>query len=246
MEWPNFDDSTRPSRHLTFRSYHDWDAPPSQLSTARYQVYSKHSSDSGTSFGSRSDCSMDRGNASYRGGRGGRSRSGFSGARGGRKNSSSSSSSNSQQHPVIRRSPTPQSSVTTPAHHDQGNARVDSPITPNKELSSYTSNGTPINETYNPSGSAHVPSPRARTEPSTPTRSNYMRNTPTHQHVIQQPAILNDTTWAHQQELRFKLLGIPKACWTKQVYRALSTYGTVVRIKMLPGSPDNDAWVVFR
>ncbi|KAH6233119.1 RNA-directed RNA polymerase [Parastagonospora nodorum] len=246
MEWPNFDDSTRPSRHLTFRSYHDWDALPSQLSTACSQVYSEHSSDSGTSFGSRKNGSMNRDNASYRGGRGGRSRSGFSGARGGRKNSSSSSSSNGQQHPVIRQSPAPQSSVTPPAHHGQGNAHVDSPITPNKQQSSYTVNGTSISETYTPSGSAHVPSPRPRTEPSTPTRSNYMRNTPTHQHVIQQPAILNDATWAHQQELRFRLLGIPKACWTKQVYQAVSSYGTVVRIKILPGSPDNDAWVVFR
>lgn len=187
---------------------------------------------------------MNRGNASYRGGRGGRARTSFSGGRGGRKNSSSSGSSNGQR-PVIRQSPA-RGRGTPPAHHSQGNTRVDAPVTPNKQQSSYTSNGSSISETYTPSGSAHVPSPRSRTEPSTPTRSNDTPNTPTHQHAILRPPVMNDAAWASQQECKIKLVGMPKTCWTKQVFKALSSYGTIVRIEMQQGTLDNNAWVVFQ
>lgn len=52
--------------------------------------------------------------------------------------------------------------------------------------------------------------------------------------------------WAYQQEQKVKILGMPKTCWTKQVYLALSPYGTVVRIEIQPGALENTAYATFQ
>lgn len=52
---------------------------------------------------------------------------------------------------------------------------------------------------------------------------------------------------AHCQESKFKLLGLPKTCWTREVYQAMSSYGNVFRIEMETSrSGSYNAYVVFR
>jgi RNA-dependent RNA polymerase len=52
--------------------------------------------------------------------------------------------------------------------------------------------------------------------------------------------------WAALQEYKIKILGMPKSYWTKAVHKAMSQYGTVVRIEMSKGSLDSSAWVTFQ
>jgi RNA-dependent RNA polymerase len=243
---PNFGNSTRSFNNYTPRKYRDWDAP-SQFISGRPQTHSERSSDSGTSLGSRSDRSMNHGSGGYRG-RGGRGRGGSSGARGGRKYSSSSGSSNSQhRRPVLRQSPALRGRVTSPVQRAQEATRLDSPVTPTKEQSSFTLSSNNISEIYTPSRSANILSPRSRASPSTPTRNNYGRNTPPYQHPVQKPITRNgNLNWAYQQECKIKLLGMPKTCWTKQVFKTISQYGAVMRIEMQQGSLVNNAWVTLQ
>jgi RNA-dependent RNA polymerase len=226
---PNFGNSARSFNNSTPRKYWDWDAP-SQTIPGYSQTHSERSSDSIISSGSRSDRSMNRGSGGYRG----------RGVRG-------TGSSNSQHsRPVLRQSPAPRGRATPPVQRAQEATRVVSPITPSKEQSSFTLSGNVISETYTPSGSANIPSPRSCALPSTPTRNNYGRNTPTCQHTMQRPITRNGKAGSYQQESKIKLLGMPKTCWTKQVFETISQYGTVVRIEMQQGYLDNNAWVTFR
>lgn len=53
---------------------------------------------------------------------------------------------------------------------------------------------------------------------------------------------------AHCQESKYRLLGLPKTYWTKEVYQAMSSYGSVFRIEMEMSRSDSsyNAYVVFR
>ncbi|KAF2691528.1 RdRP-domain-containing protein [Lentithecium fluviatile CBS 122367] len=50
--------------------------------------------------------------------------------------------------------------------------------------------------------------------------------------------------WANDQESKVRVTAIPKGYWTKDVYEALGTFGTIVRIEMDPGRAA--AWVTFQ
>jgi hypothetical protein len=52
--------------------------------------------------------------------------------------------------------------------------------------------------------------------------------------------------WAHHQEFKIKVLGLPRGCWTQTVYEVLSKHGKIVRIEMQLGSMDCNAWVTFQ
>jgi RNA-dependent RNA polymerase len=56
----------------------------------------------------------------------------------------------------------------------------------------------------------------------------------------------NNNNWAYHQELKIKIFGLPRGCWTQNVYEGLSKYGRVVRIEMQAGSMDCNAWVTFQ
>lgn len=56
----------------------------------------------------------------------------------------------------------------------------------------------------------------------------------------------NNNNWAYHQELKIKVLGLPRGCWTQSVYKDLSKYGRVVRIEMQAGSMGCNAWVTFQ
>jgi RNA-dependent RNA polymerase len=66
------------------------------------------------------------------------------------------------------------------------------------------------------------------------------------QRSVHRPALKSDG--APGQESKFKLLGIPKNYWTKEIYQAMSAYGNVFRIEMEVSSRDSssNAYVVFR
>jgi RNA-dependent RNA polymerase len=189
---------------------------------------------------------MNRGNGGYQ-------RGGFSGGRGGNRTYSSSSGSSNGQHsynrPVLRPASATRGRVTPPDQINRSAARANSPFTPSKEQSSFIMNGHSISEKYTPSRSRDTSSPGAYTSPSspTPTRGNYGGNTPGHQYTVQRPVTRHgDSNWAALQQDKVKIVGISKSCWTKQVYQAVSQYGTVVRIDVEQGSRDNNAYVSFQ
>ncbi|KAI4936303.1 hypothetical protein J4E85_001632 [Alternaria conjuncta] len=215
---------------------------------------SETSSNSEKSFGSRN---MYRGN--QRGGRGG-----YRGGRGGNRTySGSSGSSNGQYNPnrptlkpasASQSSQAPRTLMTT---MEQIPARVDSPVTPVKQLSSFDLNGNSINETYIARSSTTPTTPSARSPIISPPRQatraspQYGGNRPRYNSAGQrspQRSILRNQTqhWAHYQELKLRLSGLPKSCWTKEVYQVMASFGSVIRIEMVTGTRDYSAYVVFR
>jgi RNA-dependent RNA polymerase len=183
--------------------------------------------------------------------RGGRDKGGFPGGRGNSRSRSGSSGSssghNSQSRPTLRLSPVPNGRVTTSGSLIRGSGRVKSPITHNREQTSFTMNGHSIKETYAPSGTTMTPT-KPQNPLNTSTQRNHTANTPGCQRAMQRPTTgTGKNYWAYCQEYKIKILGIPKTCWTQQVDQAMSRYGNVVRIEILQGdSRDNDAWVVFQ
>jgi RNA-dependent RNA polymerase len=180
----------------------------------------------------------------------------YRGDRGGdRTYSDSSGSSNGQYNPnrpTLKPALGSQSTQTlhtrmgTPEQLINLPARVDSPVTPVKQLSSFNLNGHSINETY-------VARPQI-TSPSrhvTQASLQYGGNRPHYNSVDQRnshrPTLSGGAqNWAHLQEEKIRLSGIPKQYWTKDLYHAMSSFGTVFRIDMVPGTRDNTAYVVFR
>jgi RNA-dependent RNA polymerase len=147
--------------------------------------------------------------------------------------------------------------MATPEKLINPQARVDSPVTPVKQISALDLNGHSINETYITRPGA-IPNPPAANSPKTSSTRAVTRGSPQHggnhlrynsasQRNPQRP-ILKDGghNWAHRQEGKIRLSGIPKSYWTKEVYHAMSLYGSVFRIEMIPGTRDNTAYVVFR
>jgi RNA-dependent RNA polymerase len=255
----NFIDSTRRSYTSSLHSH-----PPKTTHISPITLSYHTNVNYGASPGGCNHHSMNRGNGAYQRGRG-RGRGGAVGSRDNRAYSSSSGSSSGQYghgRPVMNNTSAGRGRVTPPNHANVGPARVDSPMTPAREQSSYTLNGHSISETYTPSGSGSVAAttpPRSYNTPSSPTpargnysgntsaRGNYSGNTPGHQNAMLRPMTRNgQSNWAALQEYKIKILGLPKSYWTKAVYKALSQYGTVVRIEMVPGSQDNSAWVSFQ
>jgi RNA-dependent RNA polymerase len=208
------------------------------------ELNSETCSNNGTSFGCRN---MDRGFAGHqRGGHGG-----FRGGRGDRRNSNnsgSSSGSSGQTRPALVPRSVPQGRATPPAQINSLLSQSDLPNTQVKERSDFTLNGHQITEAYTPRLKFSTTPPRPCTSPpkTNMNTSSYGRNTPPRQLVPQRPVLRDGkSNWASQQELKIKLQGIPKAYWTKDVYVALSKYGTIVRIEM-EGGTRNGAWVVFQ
>jgi RNA-dependent RNA polymerase len=167
--------------------------------------------------------------------------------------SSSSSESNGQAfptRPVIKHPSNPTSRVGTPEQVNTGPARVDSslaPTTPSNERSSFLLNGHQVIEFYKPRLSMTASPPK----PSTPV-SPVIRNGSPRQRSDSQ-CMSNGTFrrnirghWALEQESKIRIVGIPKYCWTKDVYFAMSSFGTVTRIEMEGGSRDNNAWVIYQ
>jgi RNA-dependent RNA polymerase len=249
-ELVNFVDSTLAAVNLTSTSSLHSHHPYTIHITLSYHT----SASSGALFGGRNLNSMNRGNGGYHRGRG-RGRGGTVGSRDNRAYSSSSGSSSGQygyNRPVLNDVSASRGHVTPPNHANPGPARAGSPVTPVREQSSYTLNGHSINETYTPSGSGSIIAttpPRSHITPSspTPTRGNFNGNTPGGRGATLRPITRNgQSNWAVLQEYKIKILGLPKSYWTKAVYKAMSQYGTVVRIEMEPGSRDNNAWVTFQ
>jgi RNA-dependent RNA polymerase len=219
---------------------------------------SETSSNSETSFRSQN---MNRGYGNQRGNGGG-----YRGGRGGhRAYSNSSGSSNGQYNPdrpTLKPSSAPpraqqppqvpQARIATPERPLQAPARVDSPLTPAKEQSSFTLNGNTINETYVPKPSTIAASPRptpSPPRPSTQASPRYQNNRQHYSSGGQRPSprpITRDIApqWAYEQEGKVKLSNIPKGCWHKEVYQALSLYGNVTRVDM--ESNTHNAYVVFQ
>ena len=207
---------------------------------------SETSSNSEKSFGTRN---MYRGN--QRGGRGG-----YRANRGGdRTYSDSSGSSNgqyNQNRPTLKPALASQSTqalhtrMKTPEQLINSPARVDSPVTPAKQLSSFNLNGHSINETYVARSPITSP-PRHFTQASPQYGGNRPRYNSVDQRNSHRPTLSGRAqNWAHLQEEKIRLSGIPKQYWTKDVYHAMSSFGTVFRVDMVPGMRDNTAYVVFR
>ncbi|KAF9698680.1 hypothetical protein EKO04_002950 [Ascochyta lentis] len=180
-------------------------------------------------------------------------RSNDSGSSDGQAHSTSSGGSNRQSghtRPVIRPSSTPVSRVRTPEQSNAGPSQVGTPpgsVTPGSEQSSFTLNGHQIRETYKPRPSAksNPTQPSSPISPVVKDRTSVQRSG--NQYVLNRPLIRNTPShWALKQEFKVKLLGIPQQYWTKDVYLAMSKFGTVTKIDMQTGSRDYNAWVIFQ
>lgn len=234
---PGLVDSTSTLDHTLSQPYRNSCTPQTYG-----ELNSEPSSNSNTSFSNRN---MDRGIVGYqRGGRGG-----LRGGRGDRRNSNnsgSSSGSGGPNRPALVPRSGPQGRATSPAQLNTLLPQSGLPIASITERSDFTLNGHQITETYTPRRRTGTTPPRPYASPPKISMSSYGRNTPPRQPPPQRPVLRDGkTNWASQQELKIKLQGIPKVYWTKDVYLALSKYGTIVRIEM-DGGTRNGAWVVFQ
>lgn len=187
------------------------------------------------------------------GGYGGYSLQDDSGSSDGHAYSSSSGGSNRQAghyRPITESSSILLSRAKTPEQTNAGLNRVGSPMepkTPGRERSSFTLNGHQISETYKlrPNTTSSLPKPLS---PASPTfRNNNLRQRSYTQHESNKPPTRNGRKhWALEQEFKVKIVGIPKKYWTKDVYLALSKFGTVTRIEIQTGSRENNAWVILQ
>ena len=167
--------------------------------------------------------------------------------------SSSSGGSNRQAgptRPVIRPPLNPVSRVRAPEQPHTSPDRADSPTTPEtstSERSSFILNGQQINETYKPKPSAAA----SQSTPSYPESSTIDTERPrqrvtTHYALNRPPTYNTRGQWALGQQSKVRILGIPKQYWTKDVYLAMSKFGTVIKVDMEIASRDNNAWVIFQ
>ena len=213
------------------------------ISRSRSERSSANSSESGASFENRSV------NRQYGGLQLG-SRGGYRGNSGSNRTYSGSSGSSNGQYdlnrPVLTPFSTSQRRTTTFTMPDPVPNRTKLSITPAKQQS-FILNGHRINETYTISPNTSAKSPRQFTPPSPARANGWQHHSPSSEHTKPVPITRKDENeWAYQQELRIHLLGVPKTCWTKDVYQALSLYGTVVHIEMRKSSSDFTATVTFR
>lgn len=89
-------------------------------------------------------------------------------------------------------------------------------------------------------GGQHSPAP-TRSFSSPPVNTSGMRPSPT------RSIRSTGQHWVNQQELKIKISGLPAGSWTtKGVYDALSRYGDIHRIEVIPSKPNNGAWVLFQ
>ncbi|KAF2030357.1 RdRP-domain-containing protein [Setomelanomma holmii] len=256
---PDLGNSVSGFDNNTSRTYHGHYAPL-QRSGRQSQAHSEGSSDVSSTE------NMDSGYGGYQ--RGGRSRGrgargGFRGGRGdSRKYSGSSGSSNGSNRPVLRPTSAPRGRVTPPDHTSHGPSRVDSPVTPDREQTSFTMNGHTIKETYIPTGSAAANSPQPFTSPpTTPSRTAHSTCTPsasvpatTLRQLATTPTLAQRRPvagrgqghWAYEQEFKIRLSGLPTSYWTRDVFNIMSSYSNITRIDMQKGMRDNSAWVVFQ
>jgi RNA-dependent RNA polymerase len=250
---PNFGYSTSTSNTANLNSNLHRDTHPPFTDQYSSQAHTESSSSCGTSSGNHKGDSMNRGNRGFQ--RGSRARGDFRGGRGGNRtysgSSGSSSGQNNHNRPILRTSYIA-ASGTPPSDHLSrcpariDSARLDSPVTPIKEQSSFTMNGHTISETYTPSGNSISSSPRPYGSP-TSTQRNYGGNILGYRAATQRPTTRNgEMRWADNQEHTIRILGVPRTCWTKEVYEAMSRYGNVARIEIRAGAPERNALVTFQ
>lgn len=182
---------------------------------------------------------------------------GDSGSSDGLAYSSSSGGTNRQggpTRPIIKPSSNPVSRVRTPEQTNADSQRVDSPMameTPGSERSSFNLNGHHISETYKPRTSITTSRRKSLTSTPPPTssaiESNSPHQRPDNRYAANRPVTRNTRGhWALEQESKVRIFGIPKNYWTKDVYFAMSGFGTVTRIEMETTGRDYNAWVMFQ
>ena len=157
--------------------------------------------------------------------------------------------------PIIRPSSNPVSHVRTPEQHNAGRNRADSPMVleaPGIGRSASTLHGYQTSDTYKSRLSTTTNSPKQSSPiPSAATTTTNNNNNARQHHKAQyiSSRLLTSNAgshWALEQELKLKLVGIPKRHWTNDIYFAMSEFGTVMKIDIQIGSRDNIAWVIFQ
>ncbi|KAF2997398.1 hypothetical protein E8E13_005112 [Curvularia kusanoi] len=151
--------------------------------------------------------------------------------------------------PVIRHYPPSVNHAKMPQPHTiHGN---DGPYvqreSPSCERSTFTLNGQHINETHKPRLSS-VNRPANSLTPLPPANMIDCPPQTDTRYVSARPIIRYDQSrWASEQESKVKIIGLPRACWTNDIYHALSKFGTVVRIQMVDiDNWSNSAFVIFQ
>ncbi|KAH7402736.1 RNA dependent RNA polymerase-domain-containing protein [Pyrenochaeta sp. MPI-SDFR-AT-0127] len=175
----------------------------------------------------------------YRGDRGGQSS--FSDSSGG------SSGRNNQNRPTLKLLTASQDRITRPEPLNQAQTGVDAPVILTTQESTFAMNGHQINETYTKRSDTTTYQPHNFTKHPPTLGKGHHRRSFGGQRTLGRPLTRDEEkNWAYHQEEKMKLWNLPKNYWTKEIYEALSLYGTIVRIDMQPGSLDNNAFVTFQ
>jgi hypothetical protein len=156
-------------------------------------------------------------------------------------NSGSPASKNRSQ-PILRS--TPGQSYALPPKRHTGTSAV--PL--NHEHRNHSINGNNIKETFRPRSKAYASSQSSSKSPSPSKGSSRSRHGISGTQDTQAMPLVkrSNDSWALDQDSRLKLVNIPKEYWMKDVYFAVSRYGTVVKIEMIVGSRGNDAIVILQ
>ncbi|KAE8824620.1 hypothetical protein PTNB85_09384 [Pyrenophora teres f. teres] len=216
------------------------------------QQYSDRSDTSSNSEVYTRSHNMHRGN--HRGGRGG-SRGGGQNSRAYSNSSGSSNGQHNPNRPTFKRPSIP--STSQASQPLQAPRPVGLFAAPAQQQSYVDSNGHSINETYIERSSTSSDSPTKKLSVKGPSRlpnqasprhgHPHQRYSPGGQNNSPKPTLKDGSQhWFYNQEEKIKILDIPKAYWTKDIYESMSSFGAVFRIDIEIGAHTNNAYVVFR
>jgi RNA-dependent RNA polymerase len=152
--------------------------------------------------------------------------------------------------PVVKPSASPVNRVKTSEQSHQTYGCADTPVSPgrpNREYFSFTLNGQQINETWKSRPSALTGSPKLSTSISPDKMADRPLLCADSQHASDGHTPRNyHGHWASQQELKVRVLRLPRRWSTQDVYHAMSRFGTVVRIELEDNSRGKNASVSFQ
>jgi hypothetical protein len=155
---------------------------------------------------------------------------------------SGSPASRNRSQPILR-STTGQSYALPPKRRTGTSA-----VSLDHEHRNHSINGNNIKETFRPRSKAYASSQSSSKSPSPSKGSSRSRHGISGTQDTQAMPLVkrSNDSWALDQDARLRLVNIPKEYWMKDVYFAVSRYGTVVKIEMIVGSRGNDAIVILQ
>lgn len=182
-------------------------------------------------------------------GRGG-NRNGRGGSRTGSSSSNSSSSRSNPNRPTPKHSIPPPARLQTSVQTLQLSHRVDSPLASAAQSTSPTLDGHVTHQTEQETDNTRpdpTASPQSLEKPTLKGGSRIQINSGRRTNPCTPvPSLKGNFDGTSHYETRMKIYDLPRSYYTKDVYDAMSSYGTVIRIEMSSRGSSNSASIVFR